>query len=457
MTNEKVTDFFIGNLLSEAHISCFPNGSDIKEVHEALKTASKHGTGNVGFPEFTGQSGKFLIVIENKADEDRQALYQDEEKNVLDTSTRAVIDYAENGALHYAQHLVKHTRFKKIFAFGCSGNKNRHTIRPIYVDESGYTLLEKVENFSNFSRKNILNYYKQQVLGEAAPEALELEEILRKAKVLHEHLQNYGQLGTSEKPLVVSAILLALNEKTFSLDNLLGDSLKTDGQILFDCVSSYMERVKVTPSTKKEQVLAQFNIIKTSPLLNQINSHLAKTPLRYFTEYLQDNILHSIKENSSEDVLGRFYGEFISYSGGDGQTLGVILTPKHITELFCDLVDIKPNDRVFDPCCGTSGFLIAAMHRMLQQTEKTAEHTGIKKNQLFGVEIRNDINIARGVSHQKPDGWLHQSALFTGQKQGNRAPVGNKIHQAPARLSDRWCALRGYCSAIDHGRENQRR
>ena len=32
----------------------------------------------------------------------------------------------------------------------------------------------------------------------------------------------------------------------------------------------------------------------------------------------------------------------MSYSGGDGQTLGIVLTPKHITELFCDLVDLKP-------------------------------------------------------------------------------------------------------------------
>lgn len=48
-------------------------------------------------------------------------------------------------------------------------------------------------------------------------------------------------------------------------------------------------------------------------------------------------------------MLGRFYGEFISYSGGDGQTLGVVLTPKHITELFTDLAEIKPTDKVLDP------------------------------------------------------------------------------------------------------------
>ena len=65
--------------------------------------------------------------------------------------------------------------------------------------------------------------------------------------------------------------------------------------------------------------------------------------------------------NGREDYLGRFYGEFVSYSGGDGQALGVVLTPRHITELFCELVDLKPTDVIFDPCCGTGGFLISGI------------------------------------------------------------------------------------------------
>jgi len=113
--------------------------------------------------------------------------------------------------------------------------------------------------------------------------------------------------------------------------------------------------------------------------------------LRFFTEYLDSHILRSIKANSSEDVLGRFYGEFISYSGGDGQSLGVILTPKHITELFCELAQVRVHDRVFDPCCGTSGFLIAAMHSMLEQTPDDGLKESIKKEQIFGVEIREDM------------------------------------------------------------------
>ena len=389
--NERITDFFIGNLLSNANIDFTPNSSNIKEINDALKTASKKGTGKVGYPEFTAKSSDFILVIEDKAMIENQANYKDEENTILAIDKKSITDFAENGALHYANQIVAKTSFKKIFAFGCSGNEKHHIITPIFVDESGYKILHSVENFENFSPDNIDKYYREQVLGETPPETLELEDVLKKSADLHEALRNYGQLGDSEKPLVVSAILLALSNKDFSIQSLTGSKTNTDGKKIFTAIKDYMEQVEVTPDTKKEKVLNQFNIIKDRTLLNQKNERLEKTPLKYFAEYLNTHVIASVKANSKEDVLGRFYGEFIRYSGGDGQTLGVVLTPSHITELFCDLVELKPNDTVFDPCCGTGGFLITAMHKMLNGITDEEEITKIKKNRLFGIEIREDM------------------------------------------------------------------
>ena len=387
---EKNLDIFISKLLDSAKIKYSADGSSIKEINDALKTASKKGTGRVGFPEFVGISKDFIIVIEDKAELDKQANYSDEEETELSTDVKSLKDYAENGALHYGKHIIENTNFKKVFAFGCSGDEKHHIIRPIFIDQNTYKLLKPVENFENFSADNIEKYYREQVLEETPVETLELEEVLKKSAELHEALRNYGQLGDSEKPLVVSAILLALREDA-NISNLLkGDNLKTDGKIIYDALSTHMTRVEVKPETKKEQVLAQFDIIKNRTLLNQIDERLEKTPLKYFTEFLQKNVYASVVANSTEDVLGRFYGEFIRYSGGDGQTLGVVLTPSHITEIFCDLIDLKPADIVFDPCCGTGGFLIAAMHKMLEQA-KPEEVETIKKDRIHGIEIREDM------------------------------------------------------------------
>jgi len=64
---EKSTDLWVYDLLKEANISLDPQGSSIKEINEALKTASKRGTGRVGFPEYVGVVKDFIIVIEDKS------------------------------------------------------------------------------------------------------------------------------------------------------------------------------------------------------------------------------------------------------------------------------------------------------------------------------------------------------------------------------------------------------
>lgn len=388
---EKNLDLFISKLLDTTNIKYSADGSDIKEVEEALKTASKKGTGKVGFPEFVGISNDFIIVIEDKVDLDKQVSYEDEEKSIIAMDVKSITDYAENGALHYGKHIVEHTNFKKVFAFGCSGDEKHHVIRPIFVGTDKYVLLESVENFENFSAENIEKYYLEQVLGETPPEVLEAEELIKQSAVLHEALRNYGQLGDKEKPLVVSAILLALSDDNFEVSHLNGDSIRTDGEKLFAAIEDYMRRVSVTPQTKKDKVLRQFNIIRDRTLLNEIDARLEKTPLKYFAEFIQTKILTSITANVKEDILGNFYGEFMKYSGGDGKSLGVVLTPPHITELFCDLAQLKPTDIILDPCCGTAGFLISAMHRMENMAESEEQKKQIKSNQLHGIEIREDM------------------------------------------------------------------
>ncbi|MDR2426964.1 MAG: SAM-dependent methyltransferase [Endomicrobium sp.] len=394
--NEKNMDFFIGKLLEQAGIKFEYQGSKIKEISESLRTASKRNSKHAGRPEFTAKVNDFILVGEDKATVDLQAKYVDDTKQQLSIQIKDITKYAENGALHYARHIVENTNFKKVFAFGCSGDKRHYKIRPIFVDKNGkYTLLKEVNNFENFNSENINRYYREQVLREEPKEVTELKDILNRAKRLHEDLRNYAQLSDTEKPLVVSAILLSLNEhyedQQGFINTLICDKVKSDGQKIYEAVSSHMQRVQVEPQVKLQQVLAQFNIIKTRVILSDYNKKLGKTPLRYFTEYLKEYVIAYTKANSPEDVLGRFYGEFMKYSGGDGQTLGVVLTPSHITELFCDLVDIKAKDIVFDPCCGTGGFLIAGLHKMLKQAKTKEQKENIKKNQIYGVELRDDM------------------------------------------------------------------
>lgn len=388
---EVLTDLWVYELLKEANIYLNPQGSNIKDLDNALKSASKSGTGKVGFPEYCGVVKDFVLIIENKADVSFHIKRND--KDVICNETTSVKNYAVNGALFYGRHLAKNTNYKKFIVFGVSGNEKRHKITPIFIDErGGYKELEDVETFTLFNEKNIEEYYTKNILKEQTPEEKTTEEILKDAKNLHEDLRNYGSIQDKDKPLIVSGILLALREmehKGFSIESLIGDETNTDGEKIYEAIEKNLKRSNVSPQVKKEKLLSQFLVIKDTKAINEINEGLKKTPLKHFTEFLNENIYKNIKYlQSAEDYLGRFYGEFMSYSGGDGQSLGIVLTPKHITELFCDLVELKPTDTILDPCCGTAGFLIAAMHKMLQKTDNPETQKNIRKNQLHGLELQ---------------------------------------------------------------------
>lgn len=388
---EILTDLWVYEMLKEAKINLHPQGSNIKDLNDALKTASKAGTGNVGFPEYCGIVKDFVLIIENKAD---VSLHEKRnEKDIICNKIKSIKDYAVNGALFYGKHLSQNTNYKKFISFGVSGNEKRHRITPLFINERGeYKELEEVETFTLFNDKNIEEYYTKNILKEQTPEEKTTEEILKDAKSLHEDLRNYGSIQDKDKPLIVSGILLALREmehKGFSIESLVGDKTNTDGEKIYDAIEKNLKRANVSPQVKKDKLLSQFLVIKDTKAINVINENLKKSPLKHFTEFLYENIYKNIKYiHSSEDYLGRFYGEFMSYSGGDGQSLGIVLTPKHITELFCDLVDLKPTDSILDPCCGTAGFLIAGMHDMVQKADNIQQERNIRKNQLHGLELQ---------------------------------------------------------------------
>lgn len=404
MRTEKMTDHIIYGLMTSAGLEPEPEKTQIREVQNALKTASKRMTGKTGKPEFIAMSGNYLIIVEDKPEIKYQANYMTDKNDTLLMDKKSVEDYAENGALHYAQHVTCYTSFKKVFAFGCSGTeKDQIKIRPIFVTDKSYKVMPTVRDFSDFNQENIETYYRTKVLGNKSERAAELEEILSRAKQLHEDLRNYGSLSEQDKPVIVSGILLALCNKNFSTEQLtcsIGETQedrRRDGEKIFDAIKEHIKNVDDTHKMKTEVVLNQFEFIKLRPQLSTRHPALGKSPLRYFAEFIHSKILSAICNNSPDDVLGRFYGEFLSYSGGDGKGLGIVLTPSHITELMVDLLDIKMSEKVLDPCCGTGGFLIAAMSKMFKQAENPAKmrkeqeaaKMNIRRNLLFGVEMND--------------------------------------------------------------------
>lgn len=320
---EVKTDLWVAAQLDECKIQFDAQGSNVKEIDDALKSASKRGSGKAGYPEYVAVIGDFVLVIEDKADMRKQVKLTD--TGILDMSIKAVNDYAVNGAYFYAKHIAQNSPFKKIFAVGVSGDAKRHVITPLWVDDrESYKQLPDIESFVWFSSQNIQEYYTRYVLEEATDVEKTTEQILKDAAELHEYLRTYGTLKDQDKPLVVAGILLALDEIEFggfNISLLTGDQTAGmhDGDKLMNAIKGRLTRSNVGPDAKKDKLLAEFAILQTSFRLNEINETLKKTPLKFYTEFLYEHVFKNIKyQKTSEDFIGRFYGEFMSYSGGDG-------------------------------------------------------------------------------------------------------------------------------------------
>src|SRR5699024_1043639 len=91
-------------------------GAGSPELVKALQKGSKSKTPkNPGKPEFVFMSSGHLVVIEDKLDHENSVSYND--AGEVDTSYPARERFAANGAVHYAEHIMKTAskHFKSIF------------------------------------------------------------------------------------------------------------------------------------------------------------------------------------------------------------------------------------------------------------------------------------------------------------------------------------------------------
>lgn len=94
---------------------------------------------------------------------------------------------------------------------------------------------------------------------------------------------------------------------------------------------------------------------------------------------------------NGEDVMGIFFNEFNRYKKKSES--GQVFTPEHITSLMYRIIDVHQHDKVLDAACGSGGFLVKSMSKMIKecggvQTEKAKK---IKSQQLFGIEFDREI------------------------------------------------------------------
>lgn len=400
MNNEKATDQFVRDMLREIGVErpWEQDGGPLWK-RNALKGGSKSESGaSEGKPEFVFERNGFVIVIEDKKTVERTQYVVDGDP-VTEFPYRA--DYALNGAIHYAKTMLNNgIPFDKgIFAVGIGGGEVHHQITVTYLAQGFVKHLDDLDNLDVFSEAEIDEYFSVQVLGRRPRAEVQLDDVRAAAERLHEGMRNYGSVENDRKAPLVSAILLALQNPYFNLDKLAsitpGNNYQVwDGRIIYEAAEQYMKSEALMPQAKIGTLLDQFAFIKNAPQLNRSHRDLGESPLKWMTRILAKDVYQVVTDPSMTafDVLGNFYHEFISYGGGDGSGLGIVLTPEHITTLMAELIDVNANDYVLDPTAGTASFLIAAMQRMFEDAgDNDLLREDIRKNHLHGIELQDKL------------------------------------------------------------------
>jgi len=349
--------------------------SDDPKIRRALANASKSGEG-IGKPEFVlrlKDHPDFVIVVECKADAT---------KHVSKNRDKPAV-YAVDGVLVYSAHLSKNYDVVSVAVSGTDPKSLKvSTFRQLRGNPSAELL--KDEHGLVTKLVSVLEYRRLLDFDPAMRRRTQ-EELMAFSGVLNNYFRDVAKLTESERPLAVSGCLLALRDDAFkaSWRKLKSPTLSRE---LLAAVSREIEAA-VPERNKQKAMLHPYQFIETHPVLNSTLKNQMTWPLRAVVEMIEEQVrpFHDVYRDI--DIIGQFYGEFLRYVAGDKQGLGIVLTPRHLTELFVQMARVGLTDTIVDTCCGTGGFLIAALAELDSKAGSDPRlRDEIRKHRLVGVE-----------------------------------------------------------------------
>jgi type I restriction enzyme M protein len=412
MANERITENLVRDSLrklgfgaADSETVVEEQKSQIEEVTKLLKAASKSGGGGKGAPEFivtSKTSPDFVIIFECKATTKQHESTKKDKPSL----------FAVDGVIHYAKSLSQSYNVIAVAASGQTKSalkistflwpKSAKSYKPL-TNESGKSI-EKIIPFDDYIRHGSFD---------PAVARNRHEDLMSFARDLHVFMRDHAKLTESEKPLLVSGTLIALRNQPFAKS--FGDYAPEDLQKQWmHVIKEEIEKADI-PNSKKTSMTQPYSSIAVHPELGKATPKYPKGVLQELIKMLNEKVWPFVSVYHDFDVVGQFYGEFLKYTGGDKKALGIVLTPRHITELFALIASLKKDSRVLDICAGTGGFLISAMQVMMKKALTNAERVKIKQHGLIGVEQQpNMYALAASNMILRGDGKanLYQGSCF---------------------------------------------
>jgi hypothetical protein len=283
------------------------------------------------------------------------------------------LDQATSEAEAYARKISNGGQLTAKFITGVAGNtldtflvRNKMLVGTRYVPIT----INGAETTALLSREEC-----QQLLDSGRPNLdnppIDEKFFLSRAEHINEVL-HLGAVNPHQRASVMAALLLSMIGTTMP------NIEERDASVLIEDING---RVR---SLLRKQGKEGFYDYTRIPLPSSPDNHVKfrKALVDTIQELRNLNIRSAM--NSGADWLGAFYEVFLKYASW-AQDLGIVLTPRHVTRYIADVMDIRPNDIVYDPTCGTGGFLVAAFDSVKQRAS-AEQLQEFKKHSVFGVE-----------------------------------------------------------------------
>ncbi len=404
------------------------------------KATKKQTLKSKGTPDYTivKSNSEIIVVIECKADTQNHSTTNPNDYKIHGFGgSDETENYAVNGALWYASFLKDNY---DVIAIGVSGQSDAECRVTSLVWPKGGEI-SKVEVIEDGNLNNALisinDYEKdiEKILGRFSATENEIRKELRRYTLSCANFLRANGIEDNSKAGFVSAVILGLTNhesklyidtksvidkknaskaKKMLCDTLDKNSVKMLKASLYGDGNEYdadyirgiwdideIPRGKRT-SLKKfyDGLLAKDELVRAPKGKDNKYFVDGNTVLSCCIYSLYENVIEVLEKYNGIDVMGEFYTTFLRFTKGNAKEKGIVLTPTHITELFCDIAeyysDNKFNEdtKIIDICCGTGAFLISSLSRIkaniqnlpISETEKNKKYEKAQNQSLIGVE-----------------------------------------------------------------------
>lgn len=401
-----------------------------EEIDNALKKApSKKGGEGANYPDIkcfiNYDNRKIPVMIECKGTKgdfiktDKLGRVSNLDKDG-EIDYKSISKYAVNGAIHYTNAILNYTEsYKEGIAVGVNGFYEDgfsiiYEIGVYYISKDNLLVPKKVYDYTDLSflNDNNVEQFLQKVDLLKLTEEEKEEQKLSLENRIEISLKNINQKMHDDLGIVVGArvklvaglIMAGLGVKKvitrLKLEDLRSDQgpYSHDGVIIINKIKEFLS-VKNIPEEKKTQIIDDLqSVFIHSRLQEAING---ESKIKTVFGYVEQDILPFLSSDLHNiDFTGKLFNvlnEWVDVPDGDKND--VVLTPRQVTQLMARLARVDRNSYVWDYATGSAGFLISAMHIMIQdakdniksEAELREKINHIKAQQLLGIEKLADI------------------------------------------------------------------